>query len=121
MTSNELSLTLSRDEFDNAKGFEMTLFYVESETADDVIFDPEGDERLMALHKGDVADFLAIRNGSAIYESLVTRSSYSCKLHPQLEDMQEFVAQELSGDVSPDEMIVLVYKRDSAARSEVGP
>jgi hypothetical protein len=110
--------TLSRDEYDRLDEPEMALFYVDDEDTTEVRFDPEGDERLTAMHIGDVTQFNSAINFQ-LYESLVERSAYECKVHPQLTAMQQFVSDELAGDVLPDELIVLVYKRDSAARSSV--
>lgn len=108
--------TLTREEYDKLdETGAMILFYTSDEEA--VKFDPDGDERLTKMHLGDVMEFDSVN--FQLYESLVERATYECKVHPQLRVMQEYVSQQLAGDIYPDELIVLVYKRDSAARSEV--
>ena len=116
---DDLRVTLSLAEFEAVKGQEFVFFYKSSDVIDDVEFDSDGDERLLKLHQGDPLQFESRSRGMESYESLVTRSKYICKLHPQVEAMQEYVSQQLSGVPSPEDIIVLVYRRDSAASSDV--
>lgn len=114
-----LQITYKADEYATVRGPVTTLFYTATPDTDDVVFDPAGDERLLELQTGDVADFPLQPGGTDLYKSLVMRASYECKLHPQQTRMRELVANELANDMPADELIVMLYRRDSAARSDV--
>ena len=116
---DQLNVTLSLAEYEAVKGQEFVFFYKSSDVIDDVEFDSEGDERLLKMHQGDPFEFGGKPNAFEGYESLVTRSKYICKLHPQIDEMQQYVSQQLSGVPAPDDLIVLAYRRDSAASSDV--
>lgn len=90
------------------------LFY--RETSDDVVFDPEGDSALLKMHTRPFS--FDNKRHLATYEALTDRARYYCKPHPSGETVAAQAAAEL-GNVSPDDLLVFVYKRDTAASSNV--
>lgn len=112
LPSDPLGYSNSR-EFAAIDDITLLLFY--TETNDDVIFDPANDQSLMELF---AAPFEFSNSESlSLYESLVTRARYYCKPHPQASSVARDVSAELR--VPATELLVLVYKRDSAAESIV--
>lgn len=106
-------------EFTNAEQFDsigtaqpLVLFYKDNNSDENPsIFDPELDEALLDLHESPFDE-----SPLAAYEAYVTRASYECRLHPQQELLLSLVRDEVAG-VDPQSILVMVYKRDSAARS----
>jgi len=117
--SGALRVTLTRQEYDALPNTSALNLYYEVTPDQTVQFDEDGDEQLLDLHRGDIADFARIDDGQRLYEALVTRAAYHCKLHPHVEAMKEYVANELAGSVDRQSLIVFVYERDNARRSDV--
>jgi hypothetical protein len=89
------------------------LFYTES--GEEVIFDPDNDTALLELF---AAPFRFVNSASLqLYEALTDRARYSCKPHPAPRAVVERVVGELA--VPVDNVLVFVYKRDSARASLV--
>ncbi len=111
--SNQLFLT-NTVEFDTNKEPSLLLFCAERNEAD-VVFDPDNDEVLFAMH----ADPYNFSNTELLlhYEALTSRANYECKPHVNQELVQAQAALELGVDTSS--MLFLVYKRDLAIKSPV--
>lgn len=89
------------------------LFY--TETDDDVLFDPNGDARLLELHTEPFA--FDNDTGLAPYVSLIQRAQYRCKPHPNQVLAREQAALELG--IAVDDLLIMVYRRDAASTSAV--
>lgn len=118
-TSDTLRVTLTRQQYDALPNASALNLYYKEMLDQTVQFDEDGDTQLLDLHRGDIADFTRIVDGQRLYEALVTRAAYHCKLHPQVDAMKVYVANELAGSVDTHSLIVFVYERDNARRSDV--
>lgn len=100
-------------QFDAIPTHATVLYY--TETDEESIFDPEGDQTLLNLHDNP----FKFRNtvSLALYEELTSRTRYQCKLHPNQELAREQATLELSRDTS--EFLFLVYRRDPSTGGAV--
>ena len=96
--------------------FALVLFYRDSDADDQnpTVFDPDVDETLIELHGDPYMELSA--NFLVEYEACVTRAQYECRRHPLQQEVLAVARSDLSG-FELDALIVLVYKRDSAATS----
>jgi len=94
----------------------LLLFYTES--ADDVLFDPDNDARLLGMFERSP---YAFRNAAQLaeYEALVTRAAYTCRAHPEQDAARELAAAQLATPTEADALLVLVYRRDAPSASAV--
>lgn len=121
-------------DFTNAEQFDaietsrpLVLFYKDNASDDNPsIFDPELDDVLLSLHADPYADNDGRGGGGdegdqpplmQQYEAYVTRASYECRLHPQQAEVLAAMRDETVNSVDVESLVVLVYKRDAAARS----
>lgn len=106
-------------EFLNAAQFDsienatpLILFYKESATDDQPIFDVKNDRILYRAHEDPF-----VEHSLAEYEACVTRAHYECRLHPNQSDALDLVRSTLP--TLDESTLVFVYKRDSAQASLV--
>lgn len=106
-------------DFSNAQQFDalseaaVLLFY--TETSDAVVLDPDGDAALLQIHEAPFEFDNARSLGT--YESLASRAQYECKPHPNQVLVKRQVVLDLGADA--EDIVVLVYKRDTARASPV--
>jgi len=93
----------------------LVLYYRESSDGQDVIFDPNGDARLLAMHRkpfqfqssADLPLLIALR----------TRARYELRIHPNQAGILQAAVADRSIDTT--DCIALVYARDDDQRSIV--
>lgn len=110
-------------DFTNAEQFDAIddavalLFYTETDDgSEEVLFDPDNDAALFDLHTRP----FSFTNAESLpaYEALTERARYYCKPHPNQALARAQAALELGAPVNED-LLIMVYKRDSAAESLV--